>query len=812
MKARQAKRILAVGVLAAALGLGGLILNTGGKISGLDQTSHLQIQKKKGFVTNLSGLNYDDPSWSPQKDGLHSTPESMGEYTLLSETMASDFVFATDVTFLENRGSAGIIFRSNSSSDAENAYEASFSASMMTGCFSRLVDGVPQQLCNDVSVDTSEDGIYHLKVVAIHNWISFYVNDILVGSSGDYTLTPDDRGQNTCPNEGYLGLLNEDSSMVFQNTLFIPIEGENDPTLTDITVSSSVGTVETKPQFSPNEPITIWYVDNDAETVDIETTSANEGSVITVTGPDGQVYEDGKNIPVAVGKNYITVESSMVDPSGITSTLTYRVNVHRRDEASVYYNEPHRDQYHYSVKDGWGNDPNGLIYYKGTYHLFYQFYDDIVWGPMHWAHATSTDMIHWEEQPMALYPDANGTMFSGCIVADETNCSGLFSSAEGGLVALITCDGNGQRIKVAYSEDEGKTWTKVDKIAADWTDDPLQDGAFRDPKVFHWENKWFMVVAGGPLRLYSSDNLLDWECESTYSDLHTECPDLYPIQADDGAIKWVLSRGGRSYKIGSLSDADGSWKFIPDEAYRAADGVMNFGRDSYAAMTFYVQDFGSEAAPTLPEIYEINWMNTWDDYCNKIAERVGQNFNGTYNLILKEDLLFENGEYILIQNPADAYEMLRGEALVDLKDAEITPDNKLLDDISAECYEIVSTFYPEKGTASVGFTVREGAEEGTHVIYDIENQKIQIKRNASGVNISPAFSQNDKQSLALNADGSISLHIYVDRASVEVFANDGRAAGANQIFPSMESLGVSVFTEGGKAKADITIYPLGSIW
>lgn len=188
----------------------------------------------------------------------------------------------------------------------------------------------------------------------------------------------------------------------------------------------------------------------------------------------------------------------MTADNGLKAVLTYRVNVHHRQKNAIYYNELYRDQYHYSVKDGWANDPNGMVYYNGKYHLFYQFYDDIKWGYMHWAHATSTDMIHWDEEPIALYPDANGAMFSGCIVVDDKNTSGFFNEDKGGLVALITADGNGQRIKLAYSTDEGTTWTKVDKIAADWTDDPLNDGAFRDPKVFRWENKWFMVVAGGP--------------------------------------------------------------------------------------------------------------------------------------------------------------------------------------------------------------------------------------------------------------------------------------------------------------------------
>ena len=165
----------------------------------------------------------------------------------------------------------------------------------------------------------------------------------------------------------------------------------------------------------------------------------------------------------------------MTDSLSRPVTLTYRVNIHRRQSDDVYYNELYRDQYHYSVKDGWANDPNGLVFYKDVTISFYQFYDDTKWGPMHWAHATSRDLLHWDEEPIAFYPDATGHMFSGSVVVDSTNSSGLFKSPEGGLVAIITSNGNGQRIEIYYSEDEGRTWQKIcDKFVADWSQDPLQ--------------------------------------------------------------------------------------------------------------------------------------------------------------------------------------------------------------------------------------------------------------------------------------------------------------------------------------------------
>jgi len=773
------------------------------------------LDVNENYKTNLEGLSTLNGEWEVTAEGLHSNAVDKGDAFMYSATKCKDFVYSTDVKLLSDGGAASLLFRSNSATSHKYSYAVNLDAGSKACKFWRWTDGADSQLINEKKVPATEDNTYNLKVVAIKGWISYYVNNQLVASSGDYTLQPDDRGQDTCYFDGYFGLLNWNGDMVFQNTYYKAIEGDFDPTLTNVEVTSTTGAVEKKAQFSPNEPIFIQYVNNDASTVDINATAKSANAVVVVKDAEGNAYADGKNVPVAVGKNYVDVLSTVTAEDGTTATLTYRVNVHRRQQAGIYYNEPYRDQYHYSVKDGWGNDPNGLVYYKGKYHFFYQFYDDTKWGPMHWGHAISTDLVNWTEEPMALYPDANGAMFSGCIVADETNQSGLFSTDEGGLVALITCDGNGQRIKLAYSEDEGATWTKVDKIAADWSRDELGSMDFRDPKVFRWEGKWFMVIAGGPLRIYSSPNLVDWKCESTYFNLHTECPDMYPIKADDGAIKWVLSLGGRFYKVGDFKEVNGRWTFVPDEAYAdvKVNGIMNFGKDSYAAMTFYVQDFGIAENPTLPEIIEINWMNTWDDYCNAVADKVGQKFNGTYNLALKEGLVKDGDKYVLTQTPIENYKDLRSaEPVVNEKDIEVAADNTVLNNFAGDCYEIVSTFRPAEGTTKVGFQLRVGEDEHTDVIYDIASKRLSIDRSKSGTQISGRFSDVDSQEVERNADGSVTLHIYVDRASVEVFTRGYTAAGGNQIFPSLDSKGAKVVVEGEPAKADIAIYALESIW
>ena len=773
------------------------------------------IENDGRFKTDLKELTYAKGEWKVTDEGMESNAVGTGDAFLFSKTTAEDFVYTADVDFKESSGAAGLIFRNQNDNACQNCYALNISSDGEYKLW-RWDRGADQYLTRVGRIDQADQ--YALKVIAIDGRMCCYINGVLVANVGDYTFGSQDMGQDTVLWNGYMGLINWNGHVVFQNVNIQSLSDENSPLIKNVEVIPETGTIQKKTQFFEDTPVMIQQVDNAVSEVRLNIETSSRGSVV-ITDESGNVYQENDLLSLKEGRNLFTIISTVGEAS-----MVNRINVYRMGPDEVHYNEPYRDQYHYSVKEGWANDPNGMVYYQGVYHLYYQFYDANQWGPMHWMHATSTDLIHWTEEAVSFAPDIYGSMFSGCAVADPTNQSGLFSTSQGGLVAFITMnpndDGNsGQRIRLAYSEDGGTTWQKSNEILLDYADDPIGVRDFRDPKVFKWENTWFMVVAGGPLRIYASENLVDWTPQAMYPSLHTECPDLYPIQID-GTVKWVLDRGGRYYKVGDFGQVDGVWTFTPDEYYQDKDGIMNFGADSYAAMTFYVDDFGTADHFNSFDIIAVNWMNTWDDYCRAVGDALGQNFNGTFNLLLKLGLMKDaDGVYRLTQTPIDEYKSLR-DADNSFHYTGIAGEGSQnpLEGFVGDTYEIEAVFKPEAGTSKVGFEVRsDNSSQKTILIYDLEKDEVYIDRSSSGVLVSGRFSdlqiQKDQGVKATrNADGTVTFHIYVDKASVELFVNDYAVAGAVQIFPDPLSRFAGVIVEGSPCQVDLSVWNLKTIW
>ncbi|WP_172885307.1 glycoside hydrolase family 32 protein [Mucilaginibacter gotjawali] len=284
------------------------------------------------------------------------------------------------------------------------------------------------------------------------------------------------------------------------------------------------------------------------------------------------------------------------------------------------YNEPFRPQLHFSPKAHWMNDPNGMVYFNHTYHLFFQYYPGgTVWGPMHWGHAISKDLVHWQQLPIALYPDSLGYIFSGSAVVDSNNTSGFGKNGKIPLVAIFTHhDPKGERAgtdnfqneSIAYSLDEGRTWTK-------YSGNPVLKNPgirdFRDPKVMWYakDKKWVMTLATKDhITFYSSRDLKTWAKESEFGKeigAHGgvwECPDLFPLKLN-GKQYWVLvvnlnpggPNGGSAtqYFVGQF---DGE-QFVPvDDQIKWLD----YGPDEYAGITW--NNTGSR------KIF-LGWMSNW---------------------------------------------------------------------------------------------------------------------------------------------------------------------------------------------------------
>jgi len=484
------------------------------------------------------------------------------------------------------------------------------------------------------------------------------------------------------------------------------------------------------------------------------------------------------------------------------------------------YKEQHRPQFHFSPERGWMNDPNGLVYYDGTYHLFYQHYPDSnVWGPMHWGHATSQDLIHWQQQPIALYPDSLGYIFSGSAVVDETNTSGFRQGNGKPLVAVFTYHDMAKekagRIDresqgVAYSNDKGNTWTK-------YAGNPVLknkgDQDFRDPKVFWFETtkKWIMPLAvGDHLEIFSSPNLKNWSKESEFGRNEGshggvwECPDLFPLKTKEGIEKWVLiqniGRGavnggsGVQYFIGNFNGKT----FVNDNS-AATILWLDYGADNYAGVTWF-------GAPDNRRIF-IGWMSNWDDYATLVPTK---GWRSAMTLPREISLVNTEQGIRVSQHPVDEIKKIRGKKI---STGQKTFSDSLVISSANVQKELELEFDLSKSTASsLGFIISNTMNEKVMVGYDKIKNEFFIDRTASGkMGFSKKFPA--RHAAPYKGDKILKVHAFIDNSSIEVFVDDGVIVLTDLFFPHEDYTRLTLFCKGGNTellKADI--YDLQSIW
>lgn len=487
---------------------------------------------------------------------------------------------------------------------------------------------------------------------------------------------------------------------------------------------------------------------------------------------------------------------------------------------SSYYDEDYRPQYHFTPEANWMNDPNGMVYYAGEYHLFYQYHPyGLQWGPMHWGHAVSKDLVTWEHLPVALYPDEKGTIFSGSAVVDKNNTSGFQTGKEKPLVAIYTQDREGHQVQsIAYSNDKGRTWTK-------YAGNPVIPNPgkkdFRDPKVFWYEKekKWVMVLAAGDrILIYTSKNLKQWTYASEFGQDQGshggvwECPDLFelPVDGNPNQKKWVMQV---SVGNGAVSGGSGMQYFVGDfdgthfKNENPPNKVLwtDYGRDFYAAVSW------SDIPSTDSRRLWLGWMSNWQ-YANDVPTSPWRSATSIpRELKLKA---FTEGVRV-VQTPVKELETIRGTSKK-WKNLTISPaSHNVLAGQSGDAYEINAEFKVSPGSAAeFGFKVRTGENQFTKVGYDRRNAKLFVDRSESGNDtFNPAFNTGKETAPLKPVNGKVKLRIFVDRSSVEVFGNDGKQVITDIILPDRSSKGLELYAANGGVKVkSLTIHPLKKVW
>ena len=485
-------------------------------------------------------------------------------------------------------------------------------------------------------------------------------------------------------------------------------------------------------------------------------------------------------------------------------------------QKAAAYAEPFRPQVHFSPQQHWTNDPNGLVHFKNEYHLFFQ-YNPLgdQWGHMSWGHAVSPDLLHWQELPVAI-PEANGEMiFTGSVVVDEGNTSGLCRGGEACLVAIYTGNrgqGSTQREvqDIASSQDRGRTWEP-------FSGNPvldLQMADFRDPSVT-WNEKshsWLMAVAlpnEHRVAFYTSPDLKHWMRQSTFGPAGAvagqwECPDLLRIPGARGDKEfWVLKVG---LNPGALQGGSGEQFFFGEfdgtqftaSTEPGAHGWTDYGKDSYCAISYNHLAPGEN--PTL-----LGWMSNWQ-YASKIPTAP---WRGQMTLARRVTALQDGAGLALAQEPVVA-------------PLRILPSQQVRKSLSGgeETGEVVVTESPAElflnfhpaDSRSLGIRIYSDADHWTEIGYERKTLLFYVDRVHSGLNISPEFPARTEAPLVEGRGWD--LRVILDRASVSAFAQNGTVVMTNLIFPASTKARVVLFRQGGSKPVTAAgdVWKLRSIW
>lgn len=514
--------------------------------------------------------------------------------------------------------------------------------------------------------------------------------------------------------------------------------------------------------------------------------------------------------------------------SGIDEKTAWKL-IGFSDNAPEIPEEKYRPVYHHTPPYGWMNDANGLFYKDGVYHLYYQYNPyACVWGNMHWGHSVSTDLVHWEHKPVALYRDGYGHIFSGSSIVDHDNTAGF---GAGAIIAFYTSYNTERKYIqtqcLAYSLDDGLTFTKYEGNPVLVPFDGIKD--FRDPKVFWYEpeKKWIMIVsADKEMRFYASKNLRDWEYMSAWGDGYGarprqfECPDFFPLTTAEGETKWVMivNVNPGCYFGGSatqyfVGDFDGT--IFTCNSPKETVKWLDWGKDHYATVCF---------SNTGDRVIAVPWMSNW-----QYGTIVPTKYFRSANAIPRELGLYKDGkEFYVSAYPVAEISRLEKEAREIIAVTGKTDAIRLFES-SDGAYELDLDVRIPAGRS--GIRLSNAAGDVVDMYFDASMQRFVMDRTKSGLvdfarqstvheienhDRRKTWSMNYVNDFALatwapmSVKGPHRMKILYDLASLEVFIDGGRVAMTNLVFPNEPYDRLEAYSDEGRFSiGKLTVTALG---
>jgi len=612
----------------------------------------------------------------------------------------------------------------------------------------------------------------------------------------------------------------------------------------------------------PTELLTDYFIGNDKMTDSERDIVGSKVAVlgkiqlkVIITPEDDGVHAEfyADNIRRFGVDNEIELNSLDLLPDGVTykggniGFNCFNSKVHFNDiyygvSDYSYYTELYRNQYHFSQYAHWNNDPNGLVYYKGYYHLYYQHNPYLVqWGDMYWGHARSKDLIHWEHLPICLFPDSDwrpseGYMWSGSAfeykkgMSDAIDSLNWYPNGEGsGLIAFYTRDGERQDQMIMSSDDGGITWVKrklIEQTIATGQDGIWEKKSCRDPKVFPVKTDeygkttlWGMVVTGqdsNRVWFMKSENLLDWSAAGGFDAKVPECPDIATIKANDGNTFAVLTLTAREYIVGKISYDEVNGKIIfTDHKGGEIDSsdfqVMDFGPDSYATQSFAISDNTSEY---YGKTVSLSWYagvpaNT-DSGVYAQARKV---WNGSGMTIPVIWGLAKEGEgYILTQTPiSTTTTALEKTDIINKTNVTIDENSEnILKEINTQVFEMaLSVSNPNNADISIKIKVGEG--EYTEIGWNSEDGYFVDRRNTSSAGLT-IRDYKFKFTSGARSEGNQTFYILSDNGGVEVFCDDFKIPFYVLTLASPYSVKAELSVSDEVTVSELTVKEIGSVW